>query len=74
MTDHDLLITVATQLEGIKTTLTGKGGVCEQLADHEDRLEKQGGRLTTVETYWKVAVGILVVLIPTVVGVVLVIL
>jgi len=67
MTDHDLLITVATKLEGIESKLAGEGGVCDHLAEHDKQLTDQGGRLATVESYWKVAIGILVVIVPTVI-------
>lgn len=64
MTDHDLLITVATKLEGIEGTLTGEGGVCEQLQGHDEEI-------MTMKTYWKVTIGMLVVIIPTVAGIIL---
>jgi hypothetical protein len=60
MIDHDLLTSLATE---VKLMSEDVKEVCSTQKDHEKRI-------TVMETTWKVIVGILVVVVPTVVAIV----
>jgi hypothetical protein len=78
MRDHDLIVITVTKLEGLETK------VDQALQDMKDEREAVAGRctaentkidglekrVTVMETTWKVIIGILVVVVPTVIAIV----
>lgn len=78
MTTQQAVIVALTKLDGVTEKLdqalkdfkTEKDEREASCIAERDRVNKLDNRVTTVETYWKVIVGILAVVVPTVIGIV----
>lgn len=78
MTTQQAVIVALTKLDGVTEKLdqalkdfkTEKDEREASCIAEGQRVNKLENRLTTVETYWKVIIGILVVVVPTLIGIV----